>query len=285
MDILDIPRGEYAMVEIMNNREPGLIGKALPTGGNLTAGAGGSAFRGEAAFESLLKQALGAGAGSGAGAMQDPAALARTLMERMQIRSADRLLRLMSGSEAGEVREQDGKVLEQLLEAAARTIQGAENRPAPDAPLQPVPEPAASPARSGAARKGSLAASPELNSIIEKAADRYGVDPLLVRCVIRAESAFRPQSTSPKGAMGLMQLMPATARDLGVTNAYDPEQNVLAGTRYLKSLLDRYSGDVPRALAAYNWGMGNVDRRPDRLPSETREYVAGIMREYRKLPA
>lgn len=270
------------MVAIMKNQEPGMMGKVLPTGGNPAAGTGGSAFRGEAAFDTLLKQALGAGSGSTVGAMQDPAALARMLMERMQIRSTDRLLRLMAGSEAGEVQEQDGKVLEQLLEAAARTIRGAETRPASDAPAQPAPEPATTPVRIGGTRNGSLAASPELSSIIEKAADRYGVDPILVRCVIRAESAFRPQSTSPKGAMGLMQLMPATARDLGVTNAYDPEQNVFAGTRYLKSLLDRYDGDVPRALAAYNWGMGNVDRRPDRLPMETRQYVAGIMREYRK---
>ncbi len=269
------------MVAFVKNSDPGLIGKLLPTSSDSTAGSSGSAFRGEAAFDSLLKQALNAGTNTGTGQMQDPGALARMLMERMQVRATDRLLRLMSGSEAGEVQEQDGKVLEQLLEAAARTIQETEKRSVPDKAVQAVSEPASSPRRTGGERKGGMAASPELASIIEKAADRYGVDPLLVRCVIRAESGFRPQSTSPKGAMGLMQLMPGTARDLGVKNAYDPEQNVLAGTRYLKSLLDRYSGDVPRALAAYNWGMGNVDRRPDRLPEETRQYVSGIMREYR----
>lgn len=268
------------MVAFVKNSNPGLIGELLPTSSDSTAGSSRSAFRGEEAFNSLLKQALNAGASTGAGQIQDPGALARMLMERMQVRATDRLLRLMSGNEAGEVQEQDGKVLEQLLEAAARTIQGTETRSVLDKTGQAVSEPVLSPRRTGEGRKGGMAASPELTSIIEKAADRYGVDPLLVRCVIRAESGFRPQSTSPKGAMGLMQLMPGTARDLGVKNAYDPEQNVFAGTRYLKSLLDRYSGDVPRALAAYNWGMGNVDRRPDRLPEETRQYVSGIMREY-----
>ena len=120
------------------------------------------------------------------------------------------------------------------------------------------------------------AARSDFSTYIERASLTYGVDKDLIRSVIRAESGFDPQATSPKGAMGLMQLMPDTARDLGVKNAYDPEENIMAGTRYLKSLLDRYEGDVPRALAAYNWGMGNVERNPDRMPQETRDYIARI---------
>ncbi len=125
-------------------------------------------------------------------------------------------------------------------------------------------------------------AGSDFSSFIEQASRTYGVDKDLIRSVIRAESGFDPQATSPKGAMGLMQLMPDTARDLGVRNAYDPEQNIMAGTRYLKSLLDRYDGDVPRALAAYNWGMGNVERNPEKLPQETRDYIARITQYLRQ---
>jgi soluble lytic murein transglycosylase-like protein len=73
-----------------------------------------------------------------------------------------------------------------------------------------------------------------------------------------------------------MQLMPGTARDLGVTNSFDPEQNVMAGTRYLKQMLGRYGGDLEKALAAYNWGPGNLDRSDGGLPDETRRYIAKI---------
>lgn len=122
----------------------------------------------------------------------------------------------------------------------------------------------------------------DFSSYIDQASRTYGVDADLIRSVIRAESGFDSRATSPKGAMGLMQLMPDTARGLGVSNAYDPQENIMAGTRYLKSLLDRYDGDVPRALAAYNWGMGNVERNPDRLPQETRDYIARITQYLRQ---
>lgn len=112
--------------------------------------------------------------------------------------------------------------------------------------------------------------------IIREASQTYGVDPNLIRAVIRAESNFKNESVSPKGAMGLMQIMPETAKDLGITDAYDPRENIMGGTRYLKGLLERYRGDVPTALAAYNWGMGNVERRPEKLPRETRVYIDRI---------
>ena len=119
-----------------------------------------------------------------------------------------------------------------------------------------------------------------LDSIISEASQKYDVDPGLIKAVIKAESNFNPQAVSHAGARGLMQLMPATARSLGVTDSFDPEQNVMGGTRFLKDMLQRYDGDVDAALAAYNWGPGNVDKRPDHLPRETRDYLARVKQLY-----
>jgi Transglycosylase SLT domain len=116
----------------------------------------------------------------------------------------------------------------------------------------------------------------EIDGIIKHASKIYGVDPELITAVIKAESDFDAGATSSKGAMGLMQLMPETARELGVKNGYNPVENVMAGTRYLKSLLNRYDGNVELTLAAYNWGMGNVESQPGRLPQETRTYIARV---------
>lgn len=116
----------------------------------------------------------------------------------------------------------------------------------------------------------------EIENIITHASKTYDVDPDLIKAVVKAESDFDVDSTSSKGAMGLMQLMPETAKELGVRNSYDPVENIMAGTRYLKSLLDRYDGNVTLALAAYNWGMGNVERHPERLPRETQTYIARV---------
>ncbi|HIJ87367.1 MAG TPA: lytic transglycosylase domain-containing protein [Desulfuromonadales bacterium] len=119
-----------------------------------------------------------------------------------------------------------------------------------------------------------------LDSVIAEASQKYGVDPGLIKAVIKAESNFNPQAESRAGARGLMQLMPATARSLGVSDSFDPEQNVMAGTRFLKDMLQRYNGDVDAALAAYNWGPGNVDKRPEHLPRETRDYLARVKQLY-----
>jgi soluble lytic murein transglycosylase-like protein len=119
-----------------------------------------------------------------------------------------------------------------------------------------------------------------LDPIISRASSRYGVDVGLIKAVIKAESDFNPQAVSHAGARGLMQLMPATARSLGVNDAFDPEQNVMGGTRFLKDMLQRYNGNVDSALAAYNWGPGNVDKRHDNLPRETRDYLVRVKQLY-----
>jgi soluble lytic murein transglycosylase-like protein len=130
-----------------------------------------------------------------------------------------------------------------------------------------------------------LARAGQYDSIIEHAAVSASVEPNLLRAVIVVESGFNARALSKRGAMGLMQLMPATAQRFGVSNAYDPRQNVHAGARYLKFLMDRFGQDVRLALAAYNAGEQAVDRSGGRIPpyEETLEYVPRVLKIYRML--
>lgn len=121
----------------------------------------------------------------------------------------------------------------------------------------------------------------KIDELINQAASRHNVDPALVKALVKVESNFNPNAVSRKGAMGLMQLMPQTARRLNLSNPFDPAQNVDAGVRHLKDLLDSYGGDVPLTLAAYNAGSGAVARSQG-IPryAETRNYVKRITQIY-----
>lgn len=128
---------------------------------------------------------------------------------------------------------------------------------------------------------GRSSAADAYDDLIQAHAQRHSLRPELVRAVIQVESGFDPRALSPKGAMGLMQLMPATARSLGVHDPWDPAQNIRGGTAYLRQLLDRYEGHENReelALAAYNAGPGAVERHGTRVPPyrETRDYVRKV---------
>ncbi len=137
----------------------------------------------------------------------------------------------------------------------------------------PTPEPPLSDAR-------------PIPELINEASDRHQLDPEFVRSVVRAESAFNPRAVSRKGAQGLMQLMPATASDLGVGDPFDPAANVEAGVRHLRALLRLYGNDAAKALAAYNAGAERVARYGGIPPfHETRAYVAQVIREFNRQKA
>ncbi len=137
--------------------------------------------------------------------------------------------------------------------------------------------------REGRSWRATEGPEQEWESLIPEVAERYALSPALVKAVIRAESAGNPRAESPKGAQGLMQLMPGTAALMGVEDPFDPAQNMDGGTAYLASMLKRYGGDMKLALAAYNAGPGRVDAYGGIPPfPETQQYVQRVLSLYRE---
>jgi soluble lytic murein transglycosylase-like protein len=174
------------------------------------------------------------------------------------------------------VRLYNGPGFTELAAAEIRTFEPEETAPAPalaPAPVEPPP---------------LVVPVPRLPSPLEladAAADKYGLPRVLLRSMMAAESGLQPQAVSPKGAIGLMQLMPSTAQDLGV-DPYDPVQNVDAAARYLRDLLDKYHGGLRHALAAYNAGPAVVDKYNGIPPfRETINYIYRVERAYKADPA
>ena len=131
------------------------------------------------------------------------------------------------------------------------------------------------------AAASGLSCSAQLDAIFKEAASKYGVDAKFLKAIAKCESDFSTECTSHSGAMGIMQLMPQTAASLGVTNAYDPYQNIMGGARYISEKLTQYNGDKSLALAAYNAGSGNVAKYGGIPPfKETQNYVAKVMAYY-----
>ena len=210
-----------------------------------------SRTRNSSSFRSLLEEKL------------DPSKPLEMIAIQLLNQAIDALLSIDGRSEGGE----------SFLFPSLPFDPPVKSRPALHSPPQSVnpPVPGVS---------NNLQGKREIEPIIGEAARTYGVEPGLVRAVIQVESGGNPTAVSPAGAQGLMQLMPATGAELGVKDPFDPVQNIMAGTRYLRQLLDRYQGSVRLALAAYSWGMGNLERRPDAMPKETQRYIAKVENIY-----
>jgi hypothetical protein len=242
-----------------------------------------SSIQQENGFAERLDKALGSGETPASSASGKARELAETLTLQMLQSSLT-----LAGDSTSEKTGSPGSVLFPSANALLQAYRA--NLAAGEAPLPSSPPPVLSQLQD--LTDGAPDATPTehtpishadsswLDNIISSASRKHGVDAGLIRAVIKAESNFNPQAVSHAGARGLMQLMPATARSLGVNDSFDPEQNVMGGTRFLKDMLKRYNGDVDSALAAYNWGPGNVDKRPDRLPRETRDYQARVKQLY-----
>ena len=147
--------------------------------------------------------------------------------------------------------------------------------------LQSNASPSLNPSTTAATTQQTSETVTNFDDIINEAATLYNLPEKLIKSVIKQESNFNPSATSYAGAAGLMQLMPATARSLGVDDITDPKQNVMGGSKYLSQMLSRYNGDIEIALAAYNAGPGNVDKYNGIPPfSETQNYVQKVFKNY-----
>lgn len=210
--------------------------------------------------------------------------------------------RILEGKQSSSVAQQHGLTIRDYLarpvaiqpqiSVASPEQAGQENisRSANQSPVEDIP------ARSDEAEKGEVSPSgtdqqngsaannaDRIEDSIASAARRYNLPKALVRAVIKAESGFQVRAVSPAGAQGLMQLMPATARELGVTDPFDIDQNIDGGAKYLRAMLNRFGGDVKLALSAYNAGPGTVARYDGNVPyAETRNYVDRVLRFARR---
>lgn len=154
--------------------------------------------------------------------------------------------------------------------AAPGTFSGMVASAMDQAPLQPV-------------QSMNVIPPPQIDAMVNTNAAQFGVDPALVKAIIANESGFNANATSKTGAQGLMQLEPETAAGLGVDNAYDPSQNISGGTRYIRSLLERFHGDLRLAIAAYNAGPGAVEKYGGIPPyAETQNYVQNVLASYQQ---
>jgi soluble lytic murein transglycosylase-like protein len=171
------------------------------------------------------------------------------------------------------------KLVQKTVQSRMNVSEGLANREMPRAEYNKLLMAA------GTHLRGFTTGDPVIDSYIVDSSRRYAIDPLLIYSQMHQESSFKLRATSNKGASGLMQLMPGTARRLGVTDIYDPRQNIEGGVKYMRMLLDMFGGDVNLALAGYNAGEGAVMKYGNQIPpySETREYVRRISSRYSEI--
>ncbi|MDD3238272.1 MAG: lytic transglycosylase domain-containing protein [Candidatus Gastranaerophilales bacterium] len=185
-------------------------------------------------------------------------------LRRMQ--SIERQFQELSGFAAQKVDSDFQAILNNTM--AEKNVEAAES------PSEKIFSPAVNDTTKSSTRK-------DIDSLIDKYAEKNNLDASFVKALVKQESGFNPKARSHCGAMGLMQLMPATAMSLGVNNAYDAEQNIAGGTKYLRGLLDRFDGNKEFALAAYNAGPGAVNKYGGIPPyNETKNYVKNVMANY-----
>lgn len=189
--------------------------------------------------------------------------------------------RLIAQSNGGSV---DMSLVQRLFDQNGINIELCRNTVSPSATVNNTVAYSGSPAINSGSVKleaSGLSCSADLDAIFDEAASKYGVDAKFLKAIAKCESDFSTECTSRSGAMGIMQLMPQTAASLGVTNAYDPYQNIMGGARYISEKLTQYNGDKSLALAAYNAGSGNVAKYGGIPPfKETQNYVAKVMAYY-----